>query len=88
MMVVEKTLIPERLIGMNELYNELCRFDWWYEYSDDHSVWKRGSDKETELSNKAESLGESGRTMYSKFRYEYSRGKRELPQLSDFTEEN
>jgi len=71
---------------MEEFYNELCRFDWWYEYSDDHSVWRRGSDRERELSYKAESLGESGKEMFSKFRYEYSSGKCELPQLSDFIE--
>jgi len=71
---------------MEEFYNELCRFDWWYEYSDDHSVWRRGSDRERELSYKAESLGESAKEMFSKFRYEYSSGKCELPQLSDFIE--
>jgi len=73
---------------MEELYNQLCRFDWWYDYSDDHSVWTRGTDKERELERIAESLGEAGTEMFSKFRYEYKVGKCELPQLSDFTEEN
>lgn len=77
-----------RNLLLEEFYKELCRFDWWYEYSDDHSVWKRGSDRETELYLKGESLGESGKAMFSKFRYKYSSGKCELPQLSDFTEEN
>ena len=73
---------------MEELYNQLCRFDWWYDYSDDHSVWTRGSDKERELERIAESLGDDGKEMFSKFRYEYKSGKCELPQLSDFIEEN
>ena len=73
---------------MEELYNQLCRFDWWYDYSDDHSVWTRGTDKERELERIAESLGEAGTEMFSKFRYEYKSGKIERPQLSDFIEEN
>ena len=73
---------------MEELYQKLCGFDWWYEYSDDHSVWQRGSKQEDELRRLAESLGESGKEMFFKFRYDYSRGKCELPQLSDFIEEN
>ena len=72
---------------MEELYNELCRFDWWYDYSVDHSVWTRGTDKERELERIAESLGEAGKEMFFKFRYEYKSGKIERPQLSDFIEE-
>ena len=73
---------------MEELYNELCRFDWWYDYSDDHSVWTRGVNAEKELERMAESLGESGKELFSKFRYEYKSGRCERPQLSDFIEEN
>ena len=73
---------------MEEFYEELIRFDWWYDYSDDHSVWTRGNEREKELSLKSKSLGESGRLMFEKFKYEYSTGKCELPQLSDFIEEN
>ena len=72
---------------MEEFYNELVRFDWWYDYSDDHSVWTRGNQKEKELSYRAESLGESGKEMFYKFRYDYKMGKCERPQLSDFIEE-
>ena len=28
-----------KLLSLSELYDELVRFDWWYDYSDDHSVW-------------------------------------------------
>ena len=72
---------------MEELYQKLCRFDWWYDYSDDHSVWTRGNEQEKRLRWEAESLGESAKDMFNKFRYDYSRGKCELPQLSDFIEE-
>ena len=27
----------------------LINHDWFYEYSDDHSVWRRGNEKEREL---------------------------------------
>ena len=73
---------------INEFYNQLCGFDWWYDYSDDHGVWTRGNEREKELSRMAESLGESGKEMFSKFRYDYKMGKCECPQLSDFIEEN
>ena len=79
-------------MAMNDMqleafYNELVRFDWWYDYSDDHGVWSRGNEREKELSRMAESLGESGRIMFDKFRYEYKMGKIDRPQLSDFIEE-
>ena len=74
--------------SLSELYDELVRFDWWYDYSDDHSVWTRGSEREKELERLAESLDESGKEMFFKFRYDYKMGKIERPQLSDFIEEN
>ena len=77
-----------KLLSLSELYDELVRFDWWYDYSDDHSVWTRGSEREKELERLAESLGESGKEMFDKFRYDYKMGKIERPQLSDFIEEN
>ena len=76
-----------KLLSLSELYDELVRFDWWYDYSDDHSVWTRGSEREKELERLAESLGESGKEMFFKFRYDYKMGKIERPQLSDFIEE-
>jgi len=30
---------------------QLKHFDWWYEMSDDHSVWKRGCDASWHLKN-------------------------------------
>ena len=38
---------------LKEYYQQLAFHDWFYEYSDDHSVWQRGSDKERQLMNDA-----------------------------------
>ena len=34
---------------LKEYYRQLTWHDWFYEYSDDHSVWRRGNEKEREL---------------------------------------
>jgi len=34
---------------LKSYYNMLKAFDWYYAYSDDHRVWKAGSDKEDQL---------------------------------------
>ena len=34
---------------LKEYYQQLTWHDWFYEYSDDHSVWRRGNQKEREL---------------------------------------
>ena len=77
-----------KVLSLSELYEKLVRFDWWYDYSDDHRVWTNGVSNEKELERLAESLGESGKEMFFKFRYDYKMGKIERPQLSDFIEEN
>lgn len=33
----------------DEYISALKRHDWFYEYSDDHSVWRRGSDERSKL---------------------------------------
>ena len=38
---------------LKEYYQQLVFHDWFYEYSDDHSVWQRGSDKERQLMSDA-----------------------------------
>ena len=37
--------------------NLLKNFDWYYAYSDDHSVWKRGRDREGMLRSTLERIG-------------------------------
>jgi len=34
---------------LSEFYKRLGWHDWFYEYSDDHSVWNRGKNAEREL---------------------------------------
>ena len=34
---------------LSEFYKRLGWHDWFYEYSDDHSVWSRGKDAERKL---------------------------------------
>lgn len=36
-------------MDLNEYYDELCHHDWFYSYSDDHRVWKRGHSREAFL---------------------------------------
>jgi len=68
--------------AIGEFYSELLRHDWFYEYSDDHSVWRRGSQNQDYLRKKSyESLD------YFKMFREYSKyisGKRERPYLEEF----
>lgn len=44
------------MTDLQSYYDELANHDWFYEYSDDHSVWRKGSSAQTQLrakSNKA-----------------------------------
>ena len=67
---------------IGDYYSELLRHDWFYEYSDDHSVWRRGSQNHDYLRNKSyESLD------YFKMFREYTKyinQKRERPTLEEF----
>ena len=38
---------------LSEFYKRLGWHDWFYEYSDDHSVWQRGREALHQLSNDA-----------------------------------
>ena len=72
--------------NISEYFRELQRHDWYYEYSDDHSVWKRGSDERTRLTQKKEYVGGVYHEMYSEF-YNWYRGEREQPTLEEFIDE-
>lgn len=49
---------------MNDLLQELetlaAKHDWFYEYSDDHSVWKKGFDKQREIDRLVYYCNEAG----------------------------
>jgi len=34
---------------LSEYYELLCAHDWYYEFSDDHSVWRRGHRERTKI---------------------------------------
>ena len=33
------------MTALNEFYNMLSSHDWYYQYSDDHRVWRNGQDQ-------------------------------------------
>jgi hypothetical protein len=67
---------------ISEYYSELSVFDWFYDYSDDHSVWSRGFERKKVLNDKSyESL--DFYTMYREF-VNWTRGRREKPTIEEF----
>lgn len=64
---------------MNKLLvelTEMCKHhDWYYEFSDDHSVWRRGGGQRAEIRNKLKEceeagLGEEANNIYNEYRPE------------------
>ena len=37
------------MISLEAFWNVLCRHDWYFEFSDDFSVWKRGAESESQV---------------------------------------
>ena len=53
--MIDESKIQRAVLSSEELgdyYNELCRLDWFYEYSDDYSVWKKGSEAYSSARNR------------------------------------
>tara|TARA_E500000178_G_C16312779_1_gene441275 strand:+ start:163 stop:399 length:237 start_codon:yes stop_codon:yes gene_type:complete len=73
-------------MNIEQFLTECLRTDWFYDYSDDHSVWNRGKERDNELRRIAEGSPILEK-IYSDFRYRYTRGEIERPQLSDYIEE-
>lgn len=48
------TINPE----LQAFYNLLANHDWYYEYSDDYSKWKRGKEQEKEIAEVMENFPE------------------------------
>ena len=67
---------------IGEYYTELVGHDWFYEYSDDHRVWRQGSDKQDYLSRK-KYLSVDFYRMYTEYS-KYIKGGRERPELMEF----
>lgn len=41
--------MPDDLLSLADYYARLSRHDWWYSYSDDPGVYRRGADERAEL---------------------------------------
>lgn len=54
-------------LTLQEYEKMLKRHDWHYEYSDDHSVWKRGNEAHKELKRLAEELGGAFLALYRSY---------------------
>lgn len=56
-----------------EMFDAMCKgHDWYYQYSDDHSVWTRGRDAESKMLGKKRALhqmglGESAEQIYNTY---------------------
>ena len=53
----------------------LTRHDWYYDHSDDHSVWQKGRDASENLRRIAESNGQEYKDLRLSFRAYYFSGK-------------
>jgi hypothetical protein len=62
---------------LKEYYNELRRHDWYYEYSDDHGVWRRGCDNHNKLRSMSDE-SQDHKKMWIQFN-NWKMGKGELP---------
>lgn len=54
-------------MDLNEFYDELEKFDWFYEMSDDHNVWRRGQKEYNKLNNIACKSPEHGK-LFSQYK--------------------
>lgn len=58
---------------LTDLYDQLEKHDWFYEMSDDHSVWTRGESAKAKLIKLANSL-DGGRELMQAFTDHYYSG--------------
>jgi hypothetical protein len=47
----------EKIDGLSRLKRMLATHDWYFDYSDDHSVWQRGVDERKAIKALAKELG-------------------------------
>jgi 6-phosphogluconate dehydrogenase (decarboxylating) len=71
--------------NIGEYFNRLSNHDWYYDYSDDHSVWKRGSANRDRLLNTA-AEHPNYKKMYNEF-VNWMRSNRERPVVTEFYDE-
>lgn len=61
-------------MNLTEYYDRLEKADWFYEFSDDHSVWKRGSTEFANLRGLAKQSSEH-QALFDAFRTHHFSGK-------------
>lgn len=88
----ELTLTNGEQMTIEEFYKLLEGHDWTYQYSDDFSVWRRGSDRAKQISHLAEG-NETFKQMVADFRSYIFDGDatgytRPKPLLSDYVTDN
>ena len=71
--------------NIGEYFNRLTNHDWYYNYSDDHSVWKRGNEYRDRLLNTA-AEHTTYKKMYNEF-VNWMRYNRERPVVTEFYDE-
>ena len=71
--------------NIGEYFNRLSNHDWYYDYSDDHSVWKRGNEYRDRLLNTA-AEHPTYKKMYNEF-VNWMRSNRERPVVTEFYDE-
>ena len=72
-------------MSIEDYYNLLVGFDWYYEYSDDHRVWTRGKEESRKIQAIAQEDTVVSR-MYSEYAHYISNPKYERkPLLEDYT---
>lgn len=71
----------------SEFFDECVRTDWFYEYSDDHSKWRRGEERMSRLKNLAKDNPEFQKILEAWWAYEYTeKDKRPAkPNKEDFS---
>ena len=69
--------------NIREYFNRLRNHDWYYDYSDDHSVWKRGNESRDRLLNTA-AENTQYKEMYNEF-VKWMRQERDaIPMIEEF----
>lgn len=70
-------------ITLSKYYDMLANHDWYYDYSDDHSVWQKGRDASSQLRRIADLNGQEYIDLIREFRAYYfsgeAFGKEKLP---------
>lgn len=69
-------------MNIEQFFNECSRHDWFYDYSDDHSVWTAGHENKQRIYRLAED-NKILEKIVSEFR-QYTLGQRERPTLEEF----